>query len=327
MLAELEFSASDLAQTRFAVSPMWEVVTSFRALAANHPVLRGWAGQVRPRIAAAGLDRGWLAALVPPVSYLPDFLNPLPAEPFPDLAGELAAIRATPDAQVRSELHMYTVEHDGQKTERVLRLREDPGPCLAQIADEIVAYWDLALAPYWARIKAVLEADVFHRARQVAEHGAGHLFNDLHSTVSWDEDTLRLVRRQCAISRGESGAGLILVPSVFCLGGVMTRLVPPDPPQLAYPARSAGTVWSRRRIAHADAIAAVIGKSRTLLLAELDAPASTSELAARTGMSAGGVSQHLGALRGAGMVSAHRAGHSVLYARTAVADSLLGQTV
>ncbi len=74
---------------------------------------------------------------------------------------------------------------------------------------------------------------------------------------------------------------------------------------------------------HADAIAAVLGRSRTLLLAELAAPASTTELARRTGISAAGVSQHLAALRGAGMVSAHRAGRSVLYARTAVAESLL----
>jgi DNA-binding transcriptional ArsR family regulator len=72
-----------------------------------------------------------------------------------------------------------------------------------------------------------------------------------------------------------------------------------------------------------EAVSAVLGRSRTLLLAELAAPASTTELASRTGMSAGGVSQHLTALRGAGMVSAHRMGRSVLYARTAVAESLL----
>ncbi|GLW12926.1 hypothetical protein Misp01_80540 [Microtetraspora sp. NBRC 13810] len=35
------------------------------------------------------------------------------------------------------------------------------------------------------------------------------------------------------------------------------------------------------------------------------------------------MSQHLTVLRDAGLVTAHRAGRSVLYARTAVADSLL----
>jgi DNA-binding transcriptional ArsR family regulator len=51
---------------------------------------------------------------------------------------------------------------------------------------------------------------------------------------------------------------------------------------------------------------------------------SPTEFARRTGISAAGVSQHLTALRDAGMISAHRAGRSVLYARTAIAESLLG---
>ncbi|MFE2167564.1 ArsR/SmtB family transcription factor [Streptomyces sp. NPDC059447] len=51
--------------------------------------------------------------------------------------------------------------------------------------------------------------------------------------------------------------------------------------------------------------------------------APVTELARRAGLSPSGVSQYLTALRDAGLVSAHRAGRSVLYARTSVADSLL----
>ena len=46
-------------------------------------------------------------------------------------------------------------------------------------------------------------------------------------------------------------------------------------------------------------------------------------LARRTGMTAGGVSQHLTALRAAGLVAAHRHGRSVLNVRTALAEALL----
>jgi len=67
----------------------------------------------------------------------------------------------------------------------------------------------------------------------------------------------------------------------------------------------------------------VLGRSRTLLLTELETPASTTELARRTGLSAPGVSQYLTALRKAGLVSAHRAGRSVLYARTSAAEAVL----
>ncbi|MFF9427210.1 DUF5937 family protein [Streptomyces sp. NPDC014746] len=323
MEAGLSFSAADLAQTRFAVSPMWEVVTSYR-IVAHHPdsAPHGrWAAQVRPRIVRAGLDRGWLAALIPARGYLADFLNPTPAGPFPTLDAELGAVRAAPAADVRDDLD--ALERDGVDAARLRPLREDPAAVLPKIADEIGTYWELALAPYWARIQKVLEADVFHRARQVAEHGSARVLGELHETVRWDDGTLRLVRRHCALTRDQAGSGLLLVPSVFAWPQVLTRSVHPDPPQLAYPARGFGSVWEPRTTDATDAVAAVLGRSRTLLLTELDTPASTTQLATHCGMSAAGVSQHLIALRNAGLVTAHRSGRSVLYARTAVADQLL----
>ncbi|MFJ8663140.1 DUF5937 family protein [Streptomyces sp. NPDC093795] len=323
MESGLSFSAADLAQTRFAVSPMWEVVTSYRLLArrpdsAPH---RRWSDQVRPRISRAGIDRGWLAALVPAHGYLADFLNPTPAGPFPTLGAELDAIRRTPADQVRDDLGRLGREAEAGVRARLLY--DDPAAALPKVADEIETYWELALAPYWARIQQVLEADVFHRARQVAEHGSARVLSELHETVRWDDGTLRLVRRHCSLSRDQAGSGLLLVPSVFAWPQVLTRSVHPDPPQLAYPARGFGAVWETRTADATDAVAAVLGRSRTLLLTELDTPASTTQLATQCGLSAAGVSQHLIALRNAGLVTAHRSGRSVLYARTTVADQLL----
>jgi DNA-binding transcriptional ArsR family regulator len=326
-MAELAFSTSDLAQMRFAVSPMWEVVTSFRLLStrgwdlprpgaadspAKHPVHRRWIEQVRPRMMAAGLDRGWLAELIPPSGYLPDFFNPAPAGPAPTLEVELADILAASDEQVRKDLDHLKNHQDGSAP-RLKTLYADPEACLPRVAEEIKTYWELALAPYWARIRVVLDADVFHRARQVAEYGAARLFSDLHNSVSWDDNALR---------RKTAGAGLVLIPSAFAGPGVFTRVRKPQPPQLAYPARGVGSLWDTRTVTATSAIAAVLGRSRTLLLTELDAPASTSELAQRTGISAAGVSQHLTALRDAGLASAHRTGRAVLYARTAPAELL-----
>ncbi|MCJ0875842.1 DUF5937 family protein [Streptomyces sp. AP-93] len=324
----LSFSAADLAQTRFAVSPMWEVVTSFRLLntETDPPLHRRWAAQVRPRLRSAGLDRGWLAALIPGAGYLADFLNPTPAGPFPELAAELAAIRAGSPENVRFDLDTIAGKSRGGSARPVARLRllhEDPEAVLEKVTDEIQAYWELALAPYWPRIRQLLEADVFHRARQVAEHGSAHVLNELHDTVSWDDGTLRMVRRACALTRDQTGAGLLLVPSAFAWPRILTRSVAPDPLQLAYPARGIGTLWEPRATKATDAVAAVLGRSRTLLLSELDTPASTTQLARHSGLSAAAVSQHLTALRDAGLVTGHRAGRSVLYARTAIADALL----
>ncbi|MFD9357128.1 DUF5937 family protein [Streptomyces sp. NPDC060031] len=325
MLAELVFSTSDLAQVRFAVSPMWEVGPSLRLLRSGcaHPVHQPWIGQVRPRLAAAGLDRGGLAELVPPAGYVPDFLNPAPASPAPALAQELARILATPAAQVRQDLDRLADEQGGLGP-RSRALYAEPRIRLARVVEEIEGYWQLALAPYWARVRGVLDADVFHRARKFAEQGPGRLFNDLHPSVSWTDDALRLDRRQRDLSRETAGTGLVLIPSAFTGPVTFTRVTPPEPPQLAYPARGVGSLWEPRpATTRTDALAAVLGRSRTRLLAELETPASTTDLARRTGLSRAGVSQYLTALRDAGLVSAHRAGRSVLYARTAAADSLL----
>ncbi|MEU6232371.1 DUF5937 family protein [Kitasatospora sp. NPDC047058] len=325
MRTALTFSASDVALTRFAVSPMQEVVTSLRALAHTPvPALhRRWADQVRPRLAAAGLDRGPLATMVPPAGHLPDFLNPAPAGPSPALAEELAAITATGTAQVRADLDLLAAERGGRLPALLEPLYRDPPARLALLAAEIEAYWQVALAPYWARIRALLEADVFHRTRQAAEHGTARVLDDLHETVHWDGESLRLEHRHCAVDRLNAGGGLLLLPSAFAWPRVLTRVLPPEPPQLAYPARGTATLWEPRPGSGTDALAAVVGKSRARLLAELDSPASTTELARRTGLSAAAVSQHLTALRTAGLTSAHRAGHSVFHARTAVADLLL----
>ncbi len=131
---------------------------------------------------------------------------------------------------------------------------------------------------------------------------------------------LRLALRHRTRSRRTAGAELLLIPSAFTRPGPLTRVTLPEPPQLAYPACGVGSLWEPRPVGRTDAIAAVLGRSRTLLLTELETPASTTELAHRTGICPPGVSQHLAALRDVGLVTTHRAGRSVLYARTSVAD-------
>ncbi|GAB7185007.1 helix-turn-helix domain-containing protein [Kitasatospora sp. Ki12] len=331
MTAELLFTAGDLARMRFAVSPMWEVGPSLRLLRSGlaHPVHRPWADQVRPRLAALGPAYALLAELVPPAGYVPDFINPAPTGPAPTLAEELAAIRATPAERVRHDLDRLGGGLDragdgrGGLGPRLRALYGDPAGGLVRLTEAVEAYWELALAPYWARIRAVLDADVLHRARQAAEHGAARVLNDLHTELRWTEDTLRLRHRTRPLPGRTAGAGLLLVPSAFTGPALYTRLAPPEPLQLAYPARGIGTLWTGAPAAGTEALAAVLGRSRARLLTELAAPASTTELARRTGLSASAVSQYLTALRDARLVSAHRAGRSVLYARTASAEALL----
>lgn len=320
---QVAFAASVVARVRFTISPMWQVGTGFRLVrsAATDPVHRPWLDQVRPRVSAAGLENGWLAALIPPSGFVADLLNPTPAGPAPTLQEELAAIAATPAHLVSRDV--ARLRETSARSARLRALDADPCASMARVVEEIDLFWRIALAPYWDRIRATLEADVFHRARHVAEYGVGHLLNDLHPLLSWEDDVLRLVRRRLSPPRDpDAPTGLFLLPCAFKGPGLATLLSADEPWQIAYRARAIGQLWERPAASGTAALAAVVGRARATLLAELQTPTTTSDLARRTGMSMSGVSQNLTALRAAGFVSANRAGRHVLYARTAIGDSL-----
>lgn len=321
-MLELAFTAHDLTHIRFAFSPLWEVVASVRVLKtpSDNPLHLPWTTQVRERLDASGLDWGMLSALVPvPTRAIPGFVSPPPATPLPDLGLELNALRATPVERVRKILDLMP----GPRPAALEPLYDDPVRGLGRLSEIIDEYWELALAPYWPRILTVLEGDVLYRARRLAEGGTNQLFSDLGPQVKWDSETLYVVNQYFSRAVSLDGRGLLLVPSAFVWPRVFAKLDGPWQPTLRYPPRGVATLWERHQTDVSEALAAVFGRSRTLLLTELHTPASTTDLARRTGLSAGGVSQHLTALRAAGLVSAHRTGRFVLYARTSVAEALL----
>jgi DNA-binding transcriptional ArsR family regulator len=319
---ELAFSTEDVLRIRFAFSPLWEAVVSVRAL--RHPADRAlhlpWIRRARAALADAGVDIGPLLELVPvPTRYIPDFLTPPPTTPVPDFAAELAAVRDTAPAQVRAGLGRLGTEAGPFAA----RLAADPASGLAELTDTLAAYWQVAFAPDWPRVRGLLEGEIAYRARRLAEGGAYLLFSDLHERVRFADGRLYVRHTHWHDSRSLDGAGLVLVPSVFAWPSVYSISQRPWQPTLLYPPRGVATVWETGSAAGPQALAAVLGRARARLLAELVAPASTTELARRTGLTAGAVSQQLTLLRAAGLVAAHRAGRVVLYARTETADALL----
>ncbi len=75
--------------------------------------------------------------------------------------------------------------------------------------------------------------------------------------------------------------------------------------------------------ASSQALEGVLGRSKARLLAALQTPASTTAAAARVQLSVSATSEHLTALRAAGLVQTQRSGRGVLHLRTATADALL----
>ena len=148
------------------------------------------------------------------------------------------------------------------------------------------------------------------------------MLKDLHPSVRLADDVLTIQARSRSRMRLD-GRGLLLLPSVFAWPRVGVMLVPPWQPTVLYPARGVATLQELSP-APSAALAGVVGRSKAVLLTALDEPAGTSALAARLGLSASTVSEHLGALRAGGLLDVARHGHVVLYRRTELGDALLG---
>lgn len=326
---EARFSAPDVAHLRFAYSPIWEAVTSLRVLQApgRHALHLPWATAARAAVAAARLDLTTLVALVPPTGYIADFLTPPPETPLPDLDDELDLVAAVPADLVRADLATLAQQF-GCATPApppVAAAREalaaDPERGLRALAGTLRAYWDVAVAPHWPRLRALLDADVVHRSRALALGGASALFDDLHPDVRWHGDRLT-VDKKYRTTVDLAGRGLVLVPCAFAWPSVLTMCDAPWQPTVIYPARGVATLWETGDGTPAG-LAGVLGRTRGDLLAGLAGPASTSELAGRLRVTAGAVSQHVTALRGAGLVVSARLGRRTVHARTPLADALV----
>ena len=269
----------------------------------------------------ADLDLLPLLALLPPEGYIPDFVTPPPTSPLGRFDDELERVRTTPARQVVKELDIFAGQHGGRLPAAAQSLRRNPRREVPRLARTMAEYWTRAVKPHWPRIHALLSADIHHRATQLTEGGPAALFADLHPTVTFEGEWVTVDQPwQGTVELG--GQGLLLVPTAFSWQRPSVIAIEPWQPTLVYPARGVALLWDSARVA-APELASLVGSSRARLLAALDAPRTTTELAALLDLTPGGVSQHLSALVAGGVVSRRRDGRIVLYGRTTLGDALV----
>jgi DNA-binding transcriptional ArsR family regulator len=317
------FGQDDLLRTRFAVSPLFEVVWSTHVLRdlKGAPLHGPWVAAARPRL--AGLDWRLLDLVVNgPGGYgfVPDFVTPPPATPLADLEGELARVRATPPEQVAREIRRRF--ENAPIPDVVGPLLDDPGPALDRLVATMRAYWQRAIEPWWPAIRALVEDDIVHRARRLTAGGTIDVFAGLHRDVRWRDGVLEVHRR----AEGDvdlRGRGLLLVPAAFAWPEAFAMTDEPWQPAVVYTPRGVGALWEPPAEADPAALDALLGRRRAAILRALRVPASTQDLATRLAASPGGVSEHLHVLRTAGLVRARREGRRVVYARTAAGEEVV----
>ena len=324
MPVNLHFGADDLLRIRFAVSPLCETHEAVRTLrrADRHGYHTPWLRRMRATLAGLDLTPLWLFMPSLPPGYTPDFLGRPPDTPMAGFHEELARLRATDPALARAEMAKSLASRpEAAESARGRAALADPARAVQELADVTERAWRALLAPDWPRLRALLEAEIAYRSRQLAGGGLQRLFADLHPRLSWSGDTLTVrTRTDFAQMQDLDGRGVLLLPSVFVWPDVVSGFDPPWQPTVIYPARGIGGLWTEPETG--PALARLLGANRAAVLAALDAPSTTTALAHRLGLAPSSVSEHLSVLRDAGLLVSHRHGHQVRYERTPLGITL-----
>lgn len=316
-LLEYELDGRDLGDVRFAISPINELALSLRTFRepGRFPVHLPWLRETQD--ARDRLDTTMLRALSNDALSTPDFLSPRPHSPLTRIDTELQALARVEDERLGADLR--AVHPDGLP----YPLRGSAVAVRSRMLRALRAYWDSCFAPWWPRMRGVLQADIVHRGRVAATEGVGAMLGGISDRVCLDGDVVR-VRLTSPLQRrrGTRGEGLTLVPSLFTRGATVP-IGEDEPPMILYGARGSGALWQVEPRRSPAVLGDLLGATRAGLLTALEVPASSTELAGRLGVTTPAVNQHLRAMRDAGLLTSARHGRSVLYLRSELGDALV----
>ena len=316
-MIRFETGPADIAATRFAVSPSFELALLVRTL-----VLAAPASPIARRF-AVGFDLVREDPAVRTLAYLhgpvlgASFSVPPPAGMAQTIDDDLAVVRAVPAGVWEAEL--ADIRALRRPSPEVAEVLDDPR-FLGRLADGMARAWDALLTPHWPRVRAVLERDVRFRAERLSEVGWSGALVGMHPQIAWAGDAVT-IDRGAEAAQALGGRGLLLVPSVFLGTGLAVTGESPWQPTIVYPSRGAGLVFEEAD-PPTDPLAPLLGRTRAGLLLALATPSSTTQLAALTGASIGATGDHLRVLLDAGLLIRSRIARSVVYRRTPLGDAL-----
>jgi len=322
VMIEFHLSVDALGKTRFAYSPLAEVASSLRLLGEGRHayVMMPWLRDVRGPLQR--LDFDLLQTLAPPGRWAPEFLFAWSYNPAITIEQQLDAMSRLPGGQIRDDLR--GTWKDGAVPPNLEELLDDEEALPGRVSDLIFDYWQVAIAPYWQRIRSVLDDDVAYRGAKAFTDGIFSMFTDLHADITLVDRVLKIDKPHHR-DASYQGTQITLLPSVFIWPNLIIGHEAPDEFSLTYAARGVGRVWeglpsTANPLGDLDSL---IGRTRAAILGRLDVPMTTTQLARDLHQSPSTVSEHLTVLRGNGLLISWRAGRSVLYRRTPLASSLM----
>ncbi|MFI6450263.1 winged helix-turn-helix domain-containing protein [Streptosporangium amethystogenes] len=326
MVYRIEVTPHDVMASRFAISPLIETNHALWILSGAREASGwlAWADRMREPYEKLLRTQPGLAPLVwlfRERHYNADFPAPPPSGVNTPFETELMVVRATPVTQAHEEI-AKNLEGMPRPPEPIRDVLFSPD-VVRLFAEALAAIWEEIVSPAWPRFHTILERDVVQRAGRLATYGWAAALDDLNPQIRWHPDgVIEVLGRGADETHRLNGRGLLFVPSVFFFSGVGSYLEDSWPYAISYPARGTGIPPET-----ADGLAGLIGRTRTRLLLELAAPATTTQLVTLLGLGLGTVGGHISALRKAGLITGNRTGRTVLYHRTPLGDSLVNHSV
>ncbi|MEU7512363.1 helix-turn-helix domain-containing protein [Streptomyces sp. NPDC042898] len=326
-MLRIRFTADDLTRVRLAPlpSPVPELHAALLMLGAPHEGLLfdRWRGRLLRALPGAAEP---LAELVPggTAPYFLDVLGGTREEGF-------ALIRAARPEAVRSELErVYAGQGPVPPWIRALHAGESEAWGTLDRAQR--AAYETVLAPVWPLVQDLHRAEFTRFALTAAEQGLAAALTAVapgsrlrDGVWEWPtdpadpEDPTNPADREIRLD----GRGLVLLPTFHWRGGPLVQDLPDRPVVLGYPA-GRGLPLAPGDRGGDGGLAAVLGRTRTEVLHALAEPATTTDLARRTGISNATASAHAAALRAAGLISTTRTGRSVHHERTPLGALFVG---
>ncbi|MFJ9431474.1 ArsR/SmtB family transcription factor [Streptomyces sp. NPDC101490] len=317
-MLRIHFTAKDFALTRFAPrpAPLQELHAALTTAVAQlgGPLFTPWRGRVLRTLPAATDP---LAELIPggrPPSFL-DVLGDTMADAFEQ-------VRAGSPCLIRSELRRVYGTTPAPRWIRDLHAGDETAWRTLRRAQQ--AAYESVLAPVWSVVQDLHREEFTGYALTVAEHGVAATLTGLAPGSRLHEGVWEWPGAAPDRDIRLDGRGLVLLPTFHHPAGPLLHDTPGHPAVLTYPAGPGLPPTAEGPGVSAEALSAVLGRTRLDALRLLAEPHTTTSLARALHVSNATASSHAAALRSAGMATTTRTGRSVTHQRTALGTLVVG---
>ncbi|MUM15507.1 helix-turn-helix domain-containing protein [Mycobacterium sp. CBMA271] len=316
-MLRLEFTANDLALTRFLPMPAPLLEMKFASRALRQGICTPWGERWRSHALAAF-----------PISTAPRraLVNHFSWSLSPTVLGDnfdegMQSIHELSRQQANAELTVFgRGPTEGSGAPHYLRhaLAGDHAANMA-LGRMTTSAYRAVLEPYWPDIQANHQIELARQGRLMARHGVRAALSELIPGARWNGHCLEIdspQRRTIALR----GRGMVLTPSVFWAGPPLVGELDDQPVILAYPT----PIDLLLRVGEeSDPLAAILGSTRAAVLRVLSEERTTSNIARELGISPASASEHTSALRRARLVRSRRDGKAVIHDATALGLDLI----